>query len=116
MADDLQTLKFMCSGCGECCKRIGKLTKEQRIKLDFPYEPKVDGSCEKLGEDGKCTIYETRPLICNVERTYEKYHAPKGRSKKEVFMAENKICNELIKQNRLDEKYLIDLSGYLDYI
>lgn len=111
----MQEIKFQCSGCSECCKRIGNLTKKQRKKLDFPYKAKKDGSCEKLTEDGKCSVYENRPSICSVEKTYEKFHAPHGRTKKEVYLQENKICNDLIKQANLDKKYLLDLDYYLKF-
>jgi Fe-S-cluster containining protein len=30
----------------------------------FPYEIK-NGTCTKLGVDGRCTVYEERPVICN---------------------------------------------------
>ncbi len=115
MAIFMSQIKFQCSSCSECCRRIGKLTKEQRVKLDFPYEPKADGSCEKLTDDGKCSVYDNRPSICSVERTFEKFHAPKGRTKKDVYLQENKICNSMIKQAKLDEKYLIDLEYYTKF-
>ncbi len=112
----MQEIKFLCSGCGSCCRSIGSLTQEDKIKLEFPYNSKEDGSCEKLGEDGKCTIYDTRPDICSVEKTYNKFHLPKGRKKVDIYISENKICNELILKSGMDEKYLIDLQEYLKYI
>jgi Fe-S-cluster containining protein len=115
MAIFLSKIKFQCSGCGECCKRIGNLSKEYKKRLDFPYDHKTDGSCEKLGEDNKCMVYDSRPSICSVEKTFDKYHKPKGRKRVDVYMEENKLCNQMIKQSRLDEKYLIDLQEYLKY-
>lgn len=110
-----EEIKFQCSSCGLCCKSVGKLTKAQKMNLDFPYDSKEDGSCEKLDENGQCSIYETRPDICSVERTYEKFHKSKGRTKKDVFLSENKICNTLIEKAGLDKKYLIDLTLYDKY-
>ncbi len=112
----MQEIKFLCSSCSQCCRQIGKLSKEDKIKVDFPYEAKEDGSCEKLGDDGRCTIYETRPDICDVTKTYNKFHLPKGRKKVDVFIQENMICNDLIRKSNMDEKYLINLSEYLKYI
>ncbi len=112
---EVEEIKFPCSGCGMCCRKIGSLSMEDKIKLEFPYEAKEDGSCEKLDENGKCSIYESRPSICSVERTYEKFHKNNGRTKKEVFLSESIICNSMIKQAKLDEKYLIDLTYYLKF-
>lgn len=110
-----EKIKFLCSGCGECCRRIGNLSKEDKKRLDFPYDQKSDGSCEKLDENGKCTVYDSRPSICNVEKTFDKYHKPKGRKRVDVYIEENKICNQMIKQAKLDEKYLLSLDYYLKF-
>lgn len=115
MVNDSEEIKFQCSGCSQCCRNIGTLTEEDKIRLEFPFNAKEDGSCEKLDENGRCLIYEDRPSICSVERTYEKFWKHKGRTKADVFIEENKICNQMIRQNRLDEKYLIDLSYYLQF-
>lgn len=101
--------KFPCTGCGACCRRIQNL-KEYSDKLaieksmpeiSFPYENK-DGVCEKL-IDNKCSIYEDRPLICNIEKMdkilkMDKFHEMNAN-----------ICNLFIKQDGLDESFLINL-------
>jgi Fe-S-cluster containining protein len=46
---------FKCSQCGVCCKQAGK--------IGLP--TKEDGSCKFLSDDNQCTIYDTRPDICN---------------------------------------------------
>jgi Fe-S-cluster containining protein len=43
--------RFNCESCGACCKVIG---------------------CVLL-KDNKCTVYESRPTICNVDHCYEIY-------------------------------------------
>ena len=111
----MSKVRFQCSGCGECCKRVGNLSEDDKKRLDFPYNAKEDGSCEKLGEDNKCMVYDNRPSICSVEKTYEKYHKPKGRKRIDVFIEENKICNQMIKQAKLDEKYLLSLDYKLKF-
>lgn len=57
-------MKFPCTGCGCCCKRVG-LVKNFLTEDQFPYNPKDDGSCEML-IDNKCSVYDNRPEICDV--------------------------------------------------
>jgi Fe-S-cluster containining protein len=47
--------------------------QEQLIRnmAAFPYKWDVTGKCEKLGENGKCTVYSLRPFICNIKRIYK---------------------------------------------
>ena len=62
-----------CNGCpGLCCRNLG-ITAEMLESLpesvaeafrNFPH-PIVDGCCSKLGPDGKCTVYDSRPVLCN---------------------------------------------------
>ncbi len=106
------SLKFDCTGCGSCCRRVGdNLAAHQ--KAGFPYGVKEDGrTCEKLEEDNKCTVYENRPEMCSVEAMYYKVHSKSGKTKKSVFLMEATICNSFIKEDGLDEKFLIDLTQY----
>ena len=39
---------------------------------EFPHEINPDGSCSKL-RDTICSIYDTRPDVCNIEAMYIKY-------------------------------------------
>ena len=55
---------WKCKECGACCYFIDKAKK---MGYEFPYKANKDGSCEKL-VDNRCSIYETRPDICNVEK------------------------------------------------
>jgi Fe-S-cluster containining protein len=72
----------------------------------FPYAVKADGSCEKF-QDGKCTVYEKRPLICNMERMYNKYYRPANVPKKVFYDMAGNACNSLILQNGGSEKQLV---------
>lgn len=66
--------EFPCDACGACCKHIG-ITLRAQAKLEgsfakaiaeFPYKL-VGDMCEKFDvATNKCTVYETRPLLCNV--------------------------------------------------
>ena len=80
---------FKCNGCGKCCQNIWALEGME----DFPYKAKKDGSCEKL-VDNKCSIYETRPLICRVDDYFEK-NIKGTMSKKAWYKLNNNSCIEL---------------------
>lgn len=112
-------MKYACSSCGSCCKRVGDNIDVLK-GMGFPYSVKLDGkTCEKFDEETRlCTIYATRPDLCNVETMYYMKHdieatlSGKNKTKKEVFLAESKICNSWIRQDGLDEKYLVDEKQY----
>lgn len=71
--------RFPCSGCGACCRSIGAVLEgfarnpeghdsiTRGALMAFPYKALDDGRCDQLGEDGRCQVYETRPLICRVD-------------------------------------------------
>lgn len=84
----------------------GQSNKLQRELAKFPYEIKEDGSCSKLGEDGKCTVYNKRPDVCSVEKSFKKF-APSGTSKRLYYSINGAACNKMIKANGLDKKFLV---------
>ena len=78
-------MKFPCTLCGNCCRSVGKQIEFARLAKDnggtspiideilsFPYKVDETGACEKL-VDNKCSVYEDRPDICNVNKIYDKY-------------------------------------------
>ena len=86
-----QDLHFHCSMCGLCCQRVG-------CSDIYRYLDRGDGVCwyyEDLTH--KCSIYSTRPLICNVEVFYEKYMKSKMR-KEEFFALNYEACDTLKEQ------------------
>lgn len=114
-------VQFECSGCSLCCKRVGKAVKEARKWMldnrgkradartkavaSFPFKTNEKGWCEKLGADGQCSIYETRPDVCNVEKSFEKFGGTRTR---EGFFEDNaKLCNAWIRKAGLDESFLV---------
>jgi Fe-S-cluster containining protein len=70
-------LKFNCTKCGLCCKAL---------------------NCQYLTKDNLCSIYETRPLICNIDAGYE-LHKDKM-TKREWFMLNEHYCNILQAQEK----------------
>jgi Fe-S-cluster containining protein len=71
-------LKFNCTQCGLCCKAIG---------------------CPHLTEDNLCSIYETRPLVCNIEQGYQELFKDKM-TKREWFMLNEHYCKVLQAQEK----------------
>lgn len=79
---------FFCDKCGLCCMNIGASTIYE--KLD-----RGDGICKFFDEETKlCTIYEKRPLLCNLEETYKIYFKGKM-SKNEYDQLNSEACKRL---------------------
>ena len=54
---------FHCDMCGACCRNIGASTI-------YSFLDRGDGVCKYLREN-KCSIYSNRPLLCNVDKSYD---------------------------------------------
>lgn len=56
---------FNCSKCGQCCRNL---------RLNKLYDSLDDGTgCCKYLKGNECSIYDERPLLCNVDKCYELY-------------------------------------------
>jgi Fe-S-cluster containining protein len=83
----------------------------------FPEPLKEDGlTCSHLTLDGRCGIYERRPLCCRMDEGWAyltvQGQLPKGTTKREWFMANSEACNRMIDEDGLDPKFKIDVSRY----
>jgi Fe-S-cluster containining protein len=97
---------FPCSGCGLCCTRIN-IIGEAYGKEVFPYGWDETGRCEKLTDDNRCSIYDSRPLICSVDGMYDaEYH--KEMTRAEFYRMNAEICNEWMDENNLPIKLRIN--------
>lgn len=81
-----------CNGC--CCHHV------------IPSLDRGDGVCKHL-VNGKCSIYDHRPLICDTDRLYEVFY--KNIMTKEEFIKLNlqaceKLRNESIKETIKEEE------------
>lgn len=110
---------FGCTACGECCRHVGKNLEVMfeflrsngvsKRHIKFPYKLDDNGKCEKLGDDGKCTVYDKRPNICRSEWILKM-------SKMNVNDFYDGVvdnCNKLMDENNVDKifrikKFLID--------
>lgn len=96
-------MTFGCTGCGLCCKMVGKVkenaTEENTDKVrlaairSFPYEIKEDGSCSKL-VNNRCTVYDKRPVLCNVEAMHKLTSG--YMEQKDYFNMASTVCNQLM--------------------
>lgn len=79
---------FVCDKCGLCCRKI--TDNPVYMELD-----RGDGICRFFDEHSNlCTIYEDRPLLCNVSKTYEQIF--RGIISKDVYEKLNReSCRKL---------------------
>ena len=105
------TKDFPCTSCGLCCKSLNILHSKQNSPImqflvdKFPYKILEDGSCEML-KDNQCSVYEDRPLICNVRLGGKLLGVDQDIWY--AMLAEG--CNKMIKEAELDDKYLVKIT------
>lgn len=79
---------FPCSQCGECCRHVGDTALAEDMALP-------NGCCRYLNEENNlCTIYATRPLFCNVDKSYEIYYKS-IMSKLDYYKKNIEVCSKL---------------------
>lgn len=103
-------MKFPCTGCGCCCKRIKLVVEFMGIKdpkdhLYFPHSWNKKGVCQHLTEDNKCKIYNSRPLLCNVEKLTEFL----GYDKKQFYQENVLACNKMMEEDNIPLHFRIEL-------
>lgn len=91
-------VKFKCSMCGMCCRNVHhwkeNLSQMRELlhdeTIDFPFK-ESNGVCEML-YDNRCSIYESRPIVCNTEKMYEILHKTTGMSVSEFLKLQAISC------------------------
>ena len=58
-------MMFQCDKCGECCRNL--YLSPLYVELD-----RGDGICKYLSGN-LCSIYNSRPLLCRVDESYEAF-------------------------------------------
>tara|TARA_R100000781_G_scaffold7089_1_gene6955 strand:+ start:871 stop:1287 length:417 start_codon:yes stop_codon:yes gene_type:complete len=104
---------FPCTKCGLCCKNIANLYLNKpnlplvlRDLIDvFPYKTKPDGSCSKLTDDGQCSVYDSRPIICNIKLSASLLNT----DLQQFYRINADYCNSLIQKAGLSTDYLVKL-------
>lgn len=102
----MDNIKYPCTSCGCCCKRIDKAISSFHsigINVDFNYTWDENGKCENLTTNNKCGIYDTRPLICNIDKLFEFVKITK-----EQFYAMNiASCNLMMDEDGVEYSFRI---------
>lgn len=91
-------VNFKCRMCGMCCHNIHYWKKNLSLlrillnddTIDFPYKD-TKGVCEMLS-DNKCSIYESRPIVCNTEKMYKLLHQVTGMEKSDFLKYQTISC------------------------
>lgn len=81
---------FECSKCGRCC---------QNIKLSSIYQKfnRGDGICRYFDDESSlCTIYQNRPIECNVDAMYDIFFA-KRMDREKYYELNHWYCEKLKK-------------------
>jgi len=99
---------FPCSGCGCCCRRakhtvaLLNITDPQN-EFYFPYKFNEDGSCEMLNVDNKCSVYENRPTVCNIDKTI----LLAGLNKEQFYRDVIESCNKAMDEDNISVEFRI---------
>lgn len=81
---------FQCDCCGQCCRNIA--SSSIYSSLD-----RGDGICKYFDDKTSlCSIYENRPIKCNVDAMYDIYFV-NIMTKKEYYDLNYKFCEKLKK-------------------
>ena len=79
---------FLCDKCGKCCQNL----KGVSLYSDLD---RGDGICKYFDiEKSLCTIYENRPVKCNVDKMFELYFYNEM-SKDEYYRLNYNACKKL---------------------
>jgi len=93
--------EFPCTRCGLCCLNLDKVP----VLIDFH---NGDGRCQYYVEHKGCSIYEHRPLVCQIDNMYQTYFF--NDLKKIDFYRKNaEICNQLQQEHQYSVRYKVKL-------
>lgn len=97
-------MSFPCTKCGCCCKRVARAVPILRAQgitkghpLHFPYSWEESGTCEKL-IDNQCSVYENRPLICNIDKLTTYLDLPP----ESRYPINARACNQMMDEDSID--------------
>lgn len=82
---------FECDKCGCCCRHLDK--SELYKELD-----RGDGICRYL-EGNICSIYETRPVLCRVDLSYDLYFKD-YMDREEYYRLNRETCKKLKEEEK----------------
>ncbi|WP_074467552.1 YkgJ family cysteine cluster protein [Pseudomonas flexibilis] len=92
-------MTFPCTQCGLCCKHVDKSLLTSSLD-------RGDGVCRHYNfQNRKCSIYEARPEICRIDKSY--IHFSKFLTLNEYYKANAEACNSLQLQSNLNTSFRI---------
>lgn len=113
--------KYPCTGCGMCCRNVGiAVSSAKRMIVEgntdsyvdevaaFPFPVDDQGACVNLLPDNKCAVYDNRPDICDIEKTWEKHHSP-NISKENFFLSTMFVCNKMMMDGGANSNFFITI-------
>jgi len=80
--------QFKCQRCGACCRLVG-LSDVPEIKAMARED---SDACRYLMPDNLCSIYEERPIFCQVDGMYDQYVKEQGITREEWYIKNAKAC------------------------
>lgn len=83
---------FICEKCGCCCRNLDKSDIYERLD-------RGDGTCKYL-KGNICSIYDSRPLLCRVDESYERYFKAMM-SREEYYKRNKEMCQKMQKEEEL---------------
>ena len=90
---------FHCDCCGLCCKSISNSPIYQHLD-------RGDGICKYFDDSTSlCSIYENRPVECNVDAMYELFFKS-NMTKEEYYKLNYMACEKLKSENKQEGFYV----------
>ena len=80
-------MKFNCDKCGICCRNLN------RSDL-YTFLDRGDGVCKYLTNSNLCSIYDERPILCQIDKAYEIYFK-ETLTKEEYYQLNYNACIKL---------------------
>lgn len=112
---------FPCTGCSLCCRNLRSIHSDAltypkssilfRAASSFPYSWDNSGSCNMLN-NGLCSVYSSRPLLCNVREISKHIAAELNSSVEDVYALTAASCNSLISAYGLSTQFMIDVDQF----
>lgn len=93
-------MRFECIACGACCRRAGLIP-------GFPEPTDETGRCVHLMPDNRCSIYERRPLICNVDQVWDE-HLAGTITRERWHRLIHAGCNEMMRVDGIPHAFAIE--------
>ncbi len=89
-----------------------KIIKSELDIVLRPLPQKSDGSCAHLSEDGLCSVYDDRPIICRISKDSpflgkNSFQEKFGYSEQEYYDSAISQCNALVNADKLGSEFLI---------